>query len=335
MHGLKVLGIGLFTSLLSGSALLWGTSMAPEPPSPSIVQATVIESLPDKKEVYTLGFVGDIMLDRGVKWATEKEEEPYYSLLEEIIPTLQSYDVLFGNLEGPMSATGTDQGSIYSFRMDPRNAKVLKEAGFDILSVANNHSFDWGVHAFKDTMRILDESGIAHIGGGNTIEDASTPHISTLPDGTTIAFLGFSEFGKNWMEATSDSAGIAIINTDFIHPAVEILKEQHDIVVISLHFGEEYEELPNETQRELSEGIIDAGADLVVGHHPHVLQPLEKYSDGYIAYSLGNFIFDQNFSLETMTGGILTVDVEDGSIRNAHIRTTFQDSDYKAHILAN
>lgn len=290
------------------------------------------ETLITPKETYRLGFVGDIMLDRSVRQVVNRENITYKSLFTEVEKKLQSYDMLFGNLEGPISATGTNQGSVYSFRMDPIVGSTLKELGFDVISIANNHSFDWGVYAFKETLEILTKNNIVYIGGGKNEKEAYTPYIKTLPDGTTIAMLGLSQFGSGYMRAKEKSAGIAIIDKDFITAAVEILSTQYDIVVVSMHFGEEYEPLPNKYQKTIAEAIIDAGGDVVVGHHPHVLQPLETYKNGYIAYSMGNFIFDQNFSNETMTGGILVVSIKNKEIIDAHINTTFQDELFTVHL---
>lgn len=283
--------------------------------------------------IYSLGFVGDIMMGRSVEMKAHAlhggEFRPFFIHLEE---QLRDYDILFGNLEGPVSDKGKDQGSLYSFRMDPLSLETLSVIGFDILSVANNHAFDWGEDAFRDTLDRIQTNNMHPIGGGKNIEDAFTPHIQTLPDGTTLAYLAFSKFGQGWMEASDETAGIAIINEDFIASALSLLKDDIDIIIVSYHFGEEYETLPSTYQDKIAKLTIDAGADLVVGHHTHVVQPLEKYNDGYIAYGLGNFIFDQGFSTETMTGGILNVEIENKRILSAFIENSYQNPDYQVHL---
>jgi len=264
----------------------------------------------------TLGFVGDIMLDRGMKQSVEKYGNgDYIFAFEKIKDYLNRFDILFGNLEGPISDKGTLSGSIYSFRMDPRSARSLQEAGFDILSVANNHMGDWGRVAMEDTFQNLRDAEVAYSGGGNNKEEAY--EIKTISkDDTKIAYLSFSEFGKGYLEATDSFAGIAIISDEKLKSGIEKAKSENDIVIVSFHFGEEYKKEPNNYQKTIARKAIDYGADLIIGHHPHVVETIEKYKDKYIAYSLGNFVFDQHFSKETMEGLALKVTMEDKKITN-------------------
>lgn len=262
----------------------------------------------------SLGFVGDIMLDRGVKAIVEKYGSGNYIFpFEKIKDYLNEFDILFGNLEGPISDEGKDQGSVYSFRMEPRSTKSLKEAGFDILSVANNHIGDWGREAMKDTFQNLKEAEIIYSGGGENKEEAYEIK-NILTGDTKIAYLSFSEFGKGYLEAGEGAPGIAIISDEKLKAGIEKAKAENDIVIVSLHFGEEYKTEPNNYQKNIAHKAIDYGADLIVGHHPHVVETIEKYNDRYIAYSLGNFIFDQNFSKETMEGLVLKAIIENKKI---------------------
>ena len=264
----------------------------------------------------TLGFVGDIMLDRGMKQSVEKYGNgDYIFAFEKIKDYLNGFDILFGNLEGPISDKGTLSGSIYSFRMEPRSAMSLKEAGFDVLSVANNHMGDWGRVAMEDTFQNLKNAGIIFSGGGNNKEEAYEVK-TILKDDTKIAYLSFSEFGKGYLEATDSFAGIAVISDEKLKSGIEKAKNENDIVIVSFHFGEEYKKEPNNYQKTIARKAIDYGADLIIGHHPHVVETIEKYKDKYIAYSLGNFVFDQHFSKETMEGLALKVTMEDKKITN-------------------
>lgn len=262
----------------------------------------------------SLGFVGDIMLDRGVKTSVTKYGNgDYIFVFEKVKDYLNDFDVLFGNLEGPISDRGTKTGSVYSFRMNPKSAAALQEAGFDVLSVANNHIGDWSKVAMKDTFKNLEDAGIIYSGGGENKKEAY--EIKTiLKNDTRIAYLSFSEFGKGYLEAGEDTAGIAIISDEKLKSGIEKAKAENDIVIVSFHFGDEYKKEPNAYQKTFAHKAIDYGADLVVGHHPHVVEPIEKYKDKYIAYSLGNFVFDQHFSKETMEGLALKVTVENKKI---------------------
>lgn len=262
----------------------------------------------------SLGFVGDIMLDRGIKMNVEKYGGGNYGYaFEKVKDYLNSFDILFGNLEGPISDKGTKTGSIYSFRMNPKSAVALKGAGFDILSVANNHIGDWSKKAIKDTFENLKNAGIEYSGGGINKKEAY--EIKTVvKDDVRIAYLSFSQFGKGYLEAGEDSSGIAIISEERLRTAIEKAKTENDIVIVSFHFGDEYKKEPNAYQKNFAHKAIDYGADLVVGHHPHVVETIEKYKDRYIAYSLGNFVFDQHFSKETMEGLVLKATVENKKI---------------------
>lgn len=280
----------------------------------------------------SLGFVGDIMLDRGIKASVEKYGSGnYIFVFEKIKDYLNKFDILFGNLEGPLSDEGKDQGSIYSFRMDPRSAKSLKEAGFDVLSVANNHMGDWGRVAMKDTFQNLKDAQIMPSGGGENKEEAYEIKSITVGD-VKIAYLSFSEFGKGYLEAGESAPGIAIISGEKLRVGIEKAKEENDIVVVSFHFGEEYKTEPNNYQKTFAHNAIDYGADLVVGHHPHVVETIEEYKGKYIAYSLGNFIFDQNFSKETMEGLVLKVTVENKKITDVSYDKSIINKYYQPEI---
>jgi len=151
------------------------------------------------------------------------------------------------------------------------------------------------------------------VGGGNNKEDAYQLKIIET-NKAKISFLAFSQFGKGYLEAENNSAGIAIISDEKLKLGIEKAKSESDVVIVSFHFGDEYRKEPNDYQKTISHKAIDYGADLVVGHHPHVVESIEKYKDHYIAYRLGNFIFDQYFSKETMEGMALKVMVENKKI---------------------
>lgn len=275
-------------------------------------QEALIPVLSPKK--LSLGFVGDIMLDRGVKESIDKNGNgSYIFAFEKLKDYLKNFDILFGNLEGPISNGGIKSGSVYSFRMEPQSAQALKEAGFDVLSVANNHMGDWGKIAIKDTLQNLKDAEIVYSGGGNSEKEAYEAKMIEI-DETKIAYLSFSQFGKGYLEAREGLAGIAVISDDKIKSSIEKAEAENDIVVVSFHFGDEYKKEPNDYQKAVARGAIDYGADLVVGHHAHVVGPIEKYKERYIAYGLGNFVFDQPFSTDTMEGMVLEATVEDKKI---------------------
>ena len=277
----------------------------------------------------TLFFVGDIMLNRGIKSVVETYgggnfEFPFFKIAD----YLKTADILFGNLEGPISDKGKNVGSIYSFRAIPEVLKGLKFAGFDILSVANNHIFDYGREAMEDTLIRLKEAQIEYIGAGFSKEEALSPRIIEKK-GIKIAFLAFTNLGEKSWEAKENSSGIAWLNKENLKHSIKKAKEEAELIIVSMHYGQEYQLQPTKEQKDFSHLAIDLGADLVIGHHPHVVQPIEQYKRGYIAYSLGNFVFDQNFSKETMEGLLLEVLIKSGKIekiipRDIKINNFFQ-----------
>lgn len=280
------------------------------------------------EEIIHMTFVGDIMLDRGVLWAADNFADGDFDFFFQKVTKLRESDILFGNLEGPVSDKGRDGGSLYSFRMQPEVLDSLKKAGFNVLSIANNHMGDWGKEAFVDTIDRLKKYNILYPGGGYNFEEARTAQAIKIK-GQTLGFLGFTDVGPNWLEATAEEPGLLLASNQRFSDIVARAASEVDLLVVSFHFGEEYQKYPNERQKTLAKGAIDAGATIVVGHHPHVIQPVEKYKGGLIAYSLGNFIFDQYFSEETMQGLVLHVYVLDGEIISHETEISKQDKTYQ------
>jgi len=286
-----------------------------------------------ESEKGTMLFVGDIMLssERGVGEQMEKEGDYKYPFLK-IADVLKSADLTFGNLEGSISSRGEDGGGRYSFRADPKSVLGLVFAGFDVLSIANNHIFDWGEDAFKDTISILNANAIDHVGGGVNYSNANKPLIKDVK-GTKVAFFAYSmvDYDIGVFEATEDTPGKSSFDKEALVKEIRKLKKSGaaDIVVVSFHWGKEYKTRSYLKQQKVAYAMIDAGADLIIGHHPHVVQEVEKYKNGWIAYSLGNFIFDQSFSEETMRGLMLEVEIKNKKIDKVNpigiqISNTFQ-----------
>ncbi len=271
----------------------------------------------------TLAFLGDLMLDRGVKNSVIKNFNNDYSELFEKLEMLKDTDIVFANLEGTASDKGEDKGNLYSFQMDPSVVPALAGAGIDVLSVANNHVGDWGRESYIDTLSRLKENEILYTGGGMNSMEAETPTIIEKY-GMKIGFLGFSDVGPNWMKADIEKAGLLLANNPRFEEIIKNASMQVDYLIVSFHFGDEYKKIHNGRQEELAHKAVDAGAKLVIGHHPHVVEDTEVYSRkdctqsscaSFIAYSLGNFIFDQVFSTDTMQGMLLNIKLwKDGSM---------------------
>ncbi|HEY5038905.1 MAG TPA: CapA family protein, partial [bacterium] len=231
-----------------------------------------------------------------------------------LVNALKKSDIVFANLEGTASDKGKDGKSLYSFRMDPAVVPALAGAGISILSVANNHIGDFGQQAFTDTLERLKENEIRYTGGGMNSAETEQPAIIEKY-GIKIGYLGFSDEGPDSMQAGENKAGILSDNNPRFDEIIKNAGKQVDDLVVYFHFGDEYQEKHNARQEYLAHRAVDDGAKIVVGSSPHVAEDTEVYKESYIAYSLGNFIFDQAFSAATMQGMLLNIKLaRDGSI---------------------
>ncbi len=278
----------------------------------------------------SLDFVGDIMLARSVRTSVEKNFGGNYDKLFENVGELQNADILFGNLEGALSDKGADLHHLYSFRMATTTAGALQRAGFDALSIANNHVGDWGRAAFSDTLARVAAEGIAPVGGGTDLADASAPRI-LVRNGVKFGFLGATDVGPDWLAAATGTPGILLASDPTLPEIIRAAAAKVDVLIVSVHWGEEYHLEANARQIRLAHMMIDSGAKLVIGTHPHVREQIEEYKDGLIAYSLGNFIFDQFFSPEVIRGDLLQVkfsgkNLVSHTVRTVNISSTSQPS---------
>ncbi|MFO7730473.1 MAG: CapA family protein [Spirochaetia bacterium] len=249
-------------------------------------------------EIVWIGAVGDMMLQRGVQEILIRNgTEGLHTIFQDTLPILQQQDLLIGNLEGTVTHHSVAIPKSYNFRFSPQVLPRLKEAGFDYLSITNNHSYDYGSRGFLDTLHHLKEAGLYTSGAGKTPEEAYTPTQLSIK-GSTISILSAAAYpqekngfdGRSQAQVTDERPG-----TIFSGPRVlETLRQTsspENIDILVAHGGEEWHSSPSEEQRQFYRAGIDAGADIVFAHHPHVLQGMEAYRGGLIAYSLGNFIF--------------------------------------------
>jgi poly-gamma-glutamate synthesis protein (capsule biosynthesis protein) len=225
---------------------------------------------------------------------------------------LHGADLAYCNLECPVSDRGRNLHHLYSFRADPRALEGLKEAGFTIVSEANNHAYDWGPAALADTLGRLHAIGIRTVGAGENTLEAHHPTVVDL-DGLRVAFLAYVNIDPQEAAAGAEHPGVAWLDLEQVTSDIRFARNLADLVVVCPHWGVEYATAPTRQQQELARRMVDAGADLIVASHPHVVQPLEQYRGRWIAYSLGNFIFDQK-DPATHRGLILEVRVRDKKI---------------------
>ena len=241
--------------------------------------------------------VGDINLGRRLAKERLQEGDTLYPFLA-LRDSLVAADITFGNLESPIapdSSAAPDSGKV--FTAPPAAALALARAGFDIVSTANNHAWDGGPAAVEETMRQLTRAGVRFVGSGFGRDMAEQP-VMLERHGWRVAFFAMTRAWNPAPYAFREHAGadwIAWGDTGRIFPAIRGLKAsgRADLVVVSVHGGTEYADAPPQHMQDLARGLVDAGADLVLAHHPHVLQPVVWYKRKPIVQSLGNFVFLQ------------------------------------------
>jgi poly-gamma-glutamate synthesis protein (capsule biosynthesis protein) len=235
-------------------------------------------------------------------------------------PLLRTADVATVNLECTLSERGSPvPGKPFTFRAPPAAlSAAARLAGLDVVSLANNHSLDFGREAFADTRRAAHTAGIATAGGGASLRDARRPAV-LVRGGLRIAFLAYSDIEPPSFFARAGTPGTA--PADPRHVAVDVRKaaRRADLVVVWFHWGIERQTTPTARQAQLADAALSAGADVVLGAHPHVLQPVERRGRRLVAWSLGNFVFVPH-SPGTERSGVLVVQLDANGVRSARLR---------------
>ena len=277
-------------------------------------------------ETLVIHAVGDIMLAGSGEKTYRKlgYDYPFAATRE----TLQQGDIVIGNLESPLASSGVEfTDKKFRFKTEPKAAAALKSAGFTHLSLANNHILDFGAEGLKETLAALDANSIIYSGAGMNLASARTAGMIELK-GVKVAFLSYSLTYPAEFFAGAEKAGTAPGYASFFTADITEAKKEADCVIVSFHWGGEGEDTPKPYQVSAAHRAVDAGANIVIGHHPHVLQGIETYNNGVIFYSLGNFAFGSTSSTAavsmiariTFDGGIKEVEVIPLNVRNAQVR---------------
>lgn len=258
----------------------------------------------DKTIEIKISAVGDIMLGRYVATLIKDNfDDPF----AEVKDVFRESDIKFGNLECVLSDNNLEniKGKAKNFCLKGPSdmVNVLNTVGFNVLSLANNHIYDYAREGLIDTIENLSINNIQTIGAGVNLEEARELKIIEV-NNKKVGFLGYTDLAyvnfadKNEIPAASEiKSGVAPTKEEYILEDIENAKEKCDLLFVSLHWSDEYTHIPKDSQIELAHKIIDAGADGILGHHAHNLQGVEIYMDKPIVYNMGNFIFDQNDSL--------------------------------------
>ena len=279
-------------SVLTALLMLGACATQPLPPAhlpTPPVEPPAVTAIPAPAALKIIA-VGDIMLDGTARPVLS--ENGYDHPFVQMRKYFDGAHVVFGNLEGPLTTRGKpEQEKTYVFRSPPdKVGQALKNAGFNVVSLANNHTLDYGAEGLAETLQALDTVGIAYAGAGMNLQDARRPVILQAA-GKRVALLAYSLTLPENFYAGRNTPGTAFGHEAFVRADVEAARRQADVVVVSFHWGQEGKTTLREYQTRLGRLAIDAGAVAVIGHHPHILQGIERYKDGVILYSLGNFTF--------------------------------------------
>jgi poly-gamma-glutamate capsule biosynthesis protein CapA/YwtB (metallophosphatase superfamily) len=250
-----------------------------------------------------LRFAGDLLL--GGHYADDVGDS--VSRAFEEFDALKTADIAMVNLENPITTRGVKVTKKYNFRMNPRFVRAITDGGITIVSIANNHIYDYGKEGLFDTISYLDSAGIRHVGAGRTRRKAHQPVVMNIR-GKRVAFLAYYG-GPESPAAGLHSPGVARRSIFEVAADIAGVRDSTDYIVVSLHWGTEKADHPDQGQIAFAHAVINAGADAVIGHHPHVIQGIERYRHGVIAYSLGNFIFGGN-SLDSYDTGIFEISLD-------------------------
>jgi poly-gamma-glutamate capsule biosynthesis protein CapA/YwtB (metallophosphatase superfamily) len=300
---------------------------------------------PIEEKSLSILFVGDIVLDGGPGKSIDSGIDPFAKFAS----IFQQADVRVGNLECVVATAGHAAEKNFTFRAAPHTLPFLKKH-IDIVSLANNHSGDFGSAAFSEMLGLLDQHQIGRFGGGYNLQEAHQPYIIEK-NGLRIALLGYNEFMPRSFEANTQSAGIAWSEDEQVVLDIKNARRNYkaDIVIPMMHWGWENEMLAGARQRSLARIMIDAGADAVIGGHPHVIQDTEQYKGKPIIYSIGNFMIDAMdneaqtlgwaVKLSIDQNGVKAWDTQTAKINDEGIpspeskatRTCWQRGDLKAH----
>lgn len=225
------------------------------------------------------GPMGQVLAKRG-------RDYPFHAMK----PILRHADIAFGNLECCIATCGRPIPKQFNFRAAPTGALAVAEAGFTIVSLANNHAWDYGREALEETVLRVRNVGVIPVGAGKNRREAHTLRILRR-NGLRVGFLAYLGLIPALVPEAEDAPSLAIGSEDAIRNEVQAARANVDVLVVSLHAGKEGAPKPTPRQRAFAQAAIEAGADLVIGHHPHVVQPMERYKGKPICWSLGNFVF--------------------------------------------
>lgn len=281
---------------------------SPEPPAATVPEET------SKTTSASLSAIGDVLIHDSVYWDAETESGyDFVPMFDIVKPYLEKSDITVANSESIIGGSDIGVSSYPSFNSPYEVGDALKAVGVDVVTMANNHTLDRGEKAITNAINYWDQIGMAHT--GSALSQKESENIITLTENEiTFSFLSYT-YGTNGINSPDGKEYLVNrIDKAKLEKDLKRAKEQSDVAVVSLHFGQEYERMPNDEQKQLAQFATDHGADIILGSHPHVLQPTEWLTapDGrksFVIYSLGNFLSHQDEQYRRI-GGILHINVE-------------------------
>lgn len=290
------------------------------------------EPEPTPRDV-TIAFAGDVLFEDDVRDLLDSDPD---TTLDAIADALSAADVTMVNLETAITERGTPEPKAWTFRVGPEALDALAAAGVDVVSMANNHAVDYGAEGLVDTLDAASAAPLDVVGVGVDEGAAFKPAVIDV-DGTTIAVLAASDVPDHTAAAWSagpDGAGIASArDPERLLLAVQDAASRADIVTVYLHWGEERVNCPIGEQTELAQQLADAGADIVVGSHAHVLLGAGWLGSTYVSYGLGNFVWYHPNSIPEATSGVLTLTIRDGRVVSDEFTPTFTEQDGRPRVV--
>ncbi len=300
-----------------GDAGIYGDVLA----DPEYMAANNIYARPNKTEgIVTLGFAGDILFDDEYAMMAHLKScggSIESGLSEALLAQMRDVDIMMLNNEFPYTERGTPtEGKTFTFRADTSTVSYLEDMGVDIVSLANNHAYDFGEIGLLDSLDALKAAGMPYVGAGRNLEEASKP-VYFISGDIKIAILSATQIERlenpDTRGATDSSPGVfRCLNPSALCEAVSKAKQDSDFVIVFIHWGTENVADPDWAQLDQAPKLAQAGADLIIGAHPHCLQGIQYYGEVPVIYSLGNFWFNS----KTIDTGMVQVDITRDGISN-------------------
>lgn len=269
----------------------------------TIFAGSSVAKVENNNNKFTASFVGDMMFGRNVEDVIDQRGADF--LFEKVQPIFNQSDYVSGNFENPILLQDEKEyekvdKNIHLYA-PKESVQAIKNAGFSVINLANNHMMDYGAVALEETIDTFNKAKLPNVGAGSDVEEATNIEYSNI-NGIKVATVGFTDALVKDFSAHKFTPGVARATPENIVPTLQNAEKNADLVIVNVHWGIEYNKKPSKRQEKMAHAISEAGADVIVGHHPHVLSDIELYEKNesdektVIFYSLGNFIFDQGWT---------------------------------------